>query len=734
MREDIQGIIDAAYLKCGGPVYANKGRLIARHGRTDKASQRYNEGSKAITARDVLEFVPVVGDVLAAEEVYRELQKEPVNWTLVGILTAGTAVGLIPGIGDAAANAIKKGGKALLSGSQKAINELKRYDLEIDTSTLGMSGGNIKIVKRANTPVSMSAEDIVSKLKQNNYRAGFKADSKPMVSTEAENSKLLRNLHNTDKDKFYKVKELMKDEWRAELDPTFWTNIPKKAVGELSDISTFNTEARRVLEEAYTGKSKLPDAKKIPAGSRKVTYEGDKNTPEIDKMSGKLELSPEEKKFAEDAEKARIKNLNLFSRNYDTGVPEVDNVIPFIKSEVRKLMNKRLITSSQDANDAIQRGIEAALESKSKFKPGSNNSFFTYAHNNIKWSIRNKDGLGKEQLKREWEAGPNKGLDAPINTSEGQRPLSEVIPGGPTKNFYDQLPPEHRKLARLLNEQYDSRSNKGGGNLIREGNKVTRQKVLKDKDIAAELGISLEEFANRKAKLKVVMKEFLDDVDIKSTLRPGRPSQDITLSKRELTEKFGQPSRTFEGAGKAGEVNHLIVKGVPTKGGKLIGKSKGSLIQRGEPHKITEEDYYTGWDNDKLDTNSFDIVKIDDLPNATDNEIAQTAYIYQVSDEGKELYDVLKAVGPDRVRNAVFKHSLGIKELYDRLPQTLKVYRGHTPGKGIGLGGLSWSLDRNIAEEFGDTVEELVINKKDIATIIPGHELELIIDPDVAAK
>ena len=104
------------------------------------------------TARELLEFVPVIGDILAAEEVYRELKKDPINWLVVGILTGGTIVGLIPGVGDVAAAAIKKGGRMLKEGSKEALDTIRQYDLEIDPNTLGTAGGNIKIVKKGGRP------------------------------------------------------------------------------------------------------------------------------------------------------------------------------------------------------------------------------------------------------------------------------------------------------------------------------------------------------------------------------------------------------------------------------------------------------------------------------------------------------------------------------------------------------------------------------------------------------
>ena len=78
-------------------------------------AQALGKSLENITPRDILEFVPVVGDLLGAEEIYRELQKAEPNWTLVGILGGATVIGLVPGAGDAAASAIKAGARKAAS-------------------------------------------------------------------------------------------------------------------------------------------------------------------------------------------------------------------------------------------------------------------------------------------------------------------------------------------------------------------------------------------------------------------------------------------------------------------------------------------------------------------------------------------------------------------------------------------------------------------------------------------
>ena len=660
------GIIDAAYMACGGAVYKQDGglttaqkRKLARHGRLDKASQRYNEGSKAITARDVLEFVPVIGDILAAEEVYRELQKEPINWTLVGILTAGTAVGVIPGIGDAAAAAIKKGGKALLSGSKKAVDTLKQYNLEIDPSALGMGGGNIRIVKKGSSDrfKVVDAEtgqptELYKKDKNiyegipgqegfdvNEYNKDFVKISNPypvnknavIIDTETGTRfegaftgnegvpiDYLREqglMTQADVDKWAEAQfkgigdnvtgrfardyrsllqimrdpklrsRLTKDEQRYLFGPNpkefAGYDIPinrkslidKMAAAEAADGLIPQTAKQTPQYETFVPKGiaeKFPEfdfaqPKKsyYPGGYGKiykdpVTGELPKGAPKVEEgyTGGNWDLNPRDKtdltpgtnpnvsdnipdKMIETTvwdpktgsfknEMVNIKDKKLYApasgvRDFPV---EVQEIMPYISSIMAK-MNKMGFDSA-DIIEAKQDGILAALEALQSYKPGSNTKFFTYAHDKVKYAMINRSGID-DAKKRALTLAAEKSafqLDDVVgsgkSTARADTPATghEIIPSKPLKDFYAELPAEYRDLARLLNEQAESRI--GGGKLIREGDKVTRQKVIKDKDIAADLGISLEEFANQKAKLKVIMKDYLDDIDLDLYRKPGK--------------------------------------------------------------------------------------------------------------------------------------------------------------------------------------------------------------------
>jgi len=93
-----------------------------------------------LSFKDAATFVasatPIIGDAMAAKEVYDELNKEDPNYFLAGALGGAALVGLVPGLGDAAANAIR-------AGAKKAAETAKR--IEVDPNALGSMGGNIRL-------------------------------------------------------------------------------------------------------------------------------------------------------------------------------------------------------------------------------------------------------------------------------------------------------------------------------------------------------------------------------------------------------------------------------------------------------------------------------------------------------------------------------------------------------------------------------------------------------------
>ena len=97
---------------------------------------------QGITAMDAAKFVaeatPIIGDAMAAKEIYDELQKPKPNYGLVVALGGAALVGLVPAIGDAMAAGIKKGARGLLDVAKR---------VEVDPNALGMSGGNVRLSK-----------------------------------------------------------------------------------------------------------------------------------------------------------------------------------------------------------------------------------------------------------------------------------------------------------------------------------------------------------------------------------------------------------------------------------------------------------------------------------------------------------------------------------------------------------------------------------------------------------
>jgi len=99
-------------------------------------------------ARFVAEATPIIGDAMAAKEVYDELQKPDPNYAMVAALGGAALVGLVPGLGDAMAAGIKKGARGLLDTAKR---------IEVDPNALGMSGGNIRLKQNANPSPSLPA-------------------------------------------------------------------------------------------------------------------------------------------------------------------------------------------------------------------------------------------------------------------------------------------------------------------------------------------------------------------------------------------------------------------------------------------------------------------------------------------------------------------------------------------------------------------------------------------------
>ena len=84
----------------------------------------------------VASMTPIIGDAMAAKDVYDELQKDEPNYYLAGALGGAAIIGLIPGVGDIAAKAIRKGAKEVFDVAKR---------VEVDPNAMGSGLGNLRL-------------------------------------------------------------------------------------------------------------------------------------------------------------------------------------------------------------------------------------------------------------------------------------------------------------------------------------------------------------------------------------------------------------------------------------------------------------------------------------------------------------------------------------------------------------------------------------------------------------
>ena len=110
-------------------------------------------------AKFIAEATPIIGDAMAAKEIYDELQRPEPDLGYVAVLGGAALLGLIPLIGDAASPAIKKVGKGLLDMADR---------IEVDPSMMGSTFGNIKLKPKIDTgkPYEMSGAKIADELEK----------------------------------------------------------------------------------------------------------------------------------------------------------------------------------------------------------------------------------------------------------------------------------------------------------------------------------------------------------------------------------------------------------------------------------------------------------------------------------------------------------------------------------------------------------------------------------------
>jgi hypothetical protein len=117
-------------------------------------------------ARFIAEATPIIGDAMAAKEIYDEATSENPNWALVGALGGAAVLGLFPGIGDAAAKAVKSGASGLLDTAKR---------VEVDPNAMGSLLGNVRLKPKDDaTQTGLTFKDVDKSLS----RMATKADNR----------------------------------------------------------------------------------------------------------------------------------------------------------------------------------------------------------------------------------------------------------------------------------------------------------------------------------------------------------------------------------------------------------------------------------------------------------------------------------------------------------------------------------------------------------------------------
>lgn len=115
-----------------------------------------------ISPRTLFEFIPIVGDILGAEEVYQELKADKPNWLLIGALAGATIIGVFPGLGDAAAVAIKTGARKGLKKIKGGKAMAKKLDVDEELPAPFKARSEDPLDARDRTSVPNLAERMVA--------------------------------------------------------------------------------------------------------------------------------------------------------------------------------------------------------------------------------------------------------------------------------------------------------------------------------------------------------------------------------------------------------------------------------------------------------------------------------------------------------------------------------------------------------------------------------------------
>ena len=138
-------------------------------------------------ATTVAEMTPIIGDAMAAKEIYDELQKEDPDYRFIAVLGGAGLIGAIPGIGDVAAKGIRE-----------AADMIKR--IEVDPDALGSLGGNIRLKpkKESGRGLVRDVDDLVDTWAKGNISNKELRDSAKELGVEINTKRITKNRDSSD--------------------------------------------------------------------------------------------------------------------------------------------------------------------------------------------------------------------------------------------------------------------------------------------------------------------------------------------------------------------------------------------------------------------------------------------------------------------------------------------------------------------------------------------------------
>jgi len=130
------------------------------------------------------EATPIVGDAIAAEEIYEEVKKPNPNWYMVGVLGGAAILGLFPVIGDAAAKLVKAGAKKKLDVPTGLMDDPQGFFSD-DIQDLGLD----EFDRQMNTAQSKRINDYLEKGRF--QPPALKKEKRPMSLEDADSKSIV---------------------------------------------------------------------------------------------------------------------------------------------------------------------------------------------------------------------------------------------------------------------------------------------------------------------------------------------------------------------------------------------------------------------------------------------------------------------------------------------------------------------------------------------------------------